>query len=67
MRRRVSGATCHVYVDTPWLGKLPEPVPEETDLVEFLDGARPNSRLSCQIELTGELDGLTVRTPPTQG
>jgi 2Fe-2S ferredoxin len=41
-------------------------VSEETDLVEFLDGAQPNSRLSCQLELTPDLDGLTVRTPPDQ-
>lgn len=55
-----SCATCHVYVDDKWLGELEEPTPEEADLIEFLDGARSNSRLSCQILLTDELDGLTV-------
>jgi 2Fe-2S ferredoxin len=61
-----SCATCHVYVDEQWLARLPEPAPEETELVEFLDGARANSRLSCQLELGPELDGLTVRTPSDQ-
>lgn len=61
-----SCATCHVYVAQEWLDRLPAAVPEETDLVEFLDGAQPNSRLSCQLELTPDLDGLTVQTPPDQ-
>jgi ferredoxin, 2Fe-2S len=43
-----SCATCHVYVAQEWVDRLPAAVPEETDLVEFLDGAQPNSRLSCQ-------------------
>jgi 2Fe-2S ferredoxin len=59
-----SCATCHVYIDESWLGRLDEPTPEETDLIEFLDGAQSNSRLSCQILLTDELDGLTLRVPP---
>jgi 2Fe-2S ferredoxin len=50
-------------VDEGWLGVLEEPTPEEADLLEFLDSVRPNSRLSCQILLTDELDGLTVRIP----
>jgi 2Fe-2S ferredoxin len=62
-----SCATCHVHVDEEWLGRLPAAAPEESDLVEFLDGAGPSSRLSCQLELTPELDGLIVRTPPAQG
>lgn len=61
-----SCATCHVYVDEEWLDKLEPAAPEEADLVEFLDGARPCSRLSCQIELGPTLDGLTVQTPPEQ-
>jgi ferredoxin, 2Fe-2S len=61
-----SCATCHVYVDQEWLDRLPAAAPEESDLVEFLDGAQPNSRLSCQLELGPDLDGLTVQTPPDQ-
>lgn len=61
-----SCATCHVHVADEWADRLPAPAPEESELVEFLDGAGPTSRLSCQIELGPELDGLTVRTPPEQ-
>jgi 2Fe-2S ferredoxin len=61
-----SCATCHVYVDESWLGKLEEATQEEAGLIEFLDGARPNSRLSCQVLLTDELDGLTLRIPESQ-
>jgi 2Fe-2S ferredoxin len=61
-----SCATCHVYVAQEWVDRLPAAVPEETDLVEFLDGAQPDSRLSCQMELTPDLDGLNVQTPPDQ-
>jgi len=53
-------ATCHAYVDDAWLDKLP-PMSEMEDAM--LDSAlerRPNSRLSCQIEVTAELDGLIV-------
>ncbi|MGY1806221.1 2Fe-2S iron-sulfur cluster-binding protein [Blastococcus sp. SYSU D00669] len=62
-----SCATCHVYVEGDWQDRLGEPAPEEQDLLEFLDGAQCNSRLSCQLELCPDLDGLVVRTPPTQG
>ena len=55
-----SCGTCHVYVDEAWLSVLPEPGPEETDLVEFLEDVRPNSRLACQIVLDDALDGLVV-------
>jgi 2Fe-2S ferredoxin len=61
-----SCATCHVYVDEEWFGRLPAAAAEESDLVEFLDAVRPNSRLSCQIELDASLDGLTVETPGEQ-
>ncbi|MCU1478804.1 MAG: ferredoxin [Subtercola sp.] len=61
-----SCATCHVYVDPEWFAALPEPDPTESELVEFLEDARPCSRLSCQIQLVPELDGLTVQTPDQQ-
>ena len=53
-------ATCHAYIDDAWLDKLP-PMSEMEDAM--LDSAlerRPNSRLSCQLEVTAELDGLIV-------
>ncbi|HEY1511206.1 MAG TPA: FAD-dependent oxidoreductase [Solirubrobacteraceae bacterium] len=56
-----SCGTCHVYIDPEWEGLLPEPEYEEADLLEFLEGAEPNSRLSCQLVMTDELDGMVVR------
>jgi len=60
-------ATCHVYVDGDWLGRLPAMTADEDAL---LDGAaaerRPNSRLSCQIKITPELDGLVIMLPDRQ-
>jgi 2Fe-2S ferredoxin len=62
-----SCATCHVYVDEAWMSRLEEPDPEESELVEFLDKYQPNSRLSCQILMAEELDGIVVRVPEYQG
>jgi 2Fe-2S ferredoxin len=62
-----SCATCHVYVDEPWKQTFEEPAPEEEALIEFLDEAKPTSRLSCQLVLRAEHDGLCVRTPACQG
>jgi len=60
-------ATCHVYVDDKWLGRLPAMTGAEDAL---LDGAAadrlPNSRLSCQIKISPELDGLVLRLPDRQ-
>ena len=57
--------TCHVYVDADWLDRLPEPDSIELDMLEMLeDTRRDNSRLGCQIRLTKELEGLTVRVAP---
>ena len=60
-------ATCHVYVDETFIGKL-EPIAEnEEEMLNSTASPRlPNSRLSCQIKLTGKLDGLIVTTPETQ-
>src|ERR1700739_3304823 len=61
-------ATCHVYVDAAWLGKtgLPEPGSQEASMLSFAAVAQPNSRLSCQIKMREELDGLVVRMPEGQ-
>ena len=59
-------ATCHVYVDEAWRAKTGEPTPMEEDMLDFGYDVRPNSRLSCQIKVTDELDGLIVRTPEKQ-
>ncbi|TPW29775.1 (2Fe-2S)-binding protein [Martelella alba] len=60
-------ATCHVYVDDAWIEKVGEPEPMEEDMLDFAFDVRPNSRLSCQIKMTGEFDGLVVRVPERQG
>ena len=59
-------ATCHVYVDEAWREKTGEPSPMEEDMLDFGYDVRPNSRLSCQIKVSAELDGLIVRTPEKQ-
>jgi 2Fe-2S ferredoxin len=59
-------ATCHVYVDEAWREKVGAPTPMEEDMLDFGFDVRPNSRLSCQIKVTDELDGLVVSTPERQ-
>ena len=59
-------ATCHVYVDDDWLDKLPAPELDESDMLDTAHDLKDNSRLSCQLVITEELDGLTVITPPRQ-
>ena len=61
-----SCATCHVYVDEAWREKTGEPSPMEEDMLDFGYDVRENSRLSCQIKVSNELDGLVVRTPEKQ-
>ena len=60
-------ATCHVYVDEAWAEKAGHAEPMEEDMLDFAFDVRPNSRLSCQIRVRAELDGLIVRTPARQG
>ncbi|NCN85407.1 MAG: 2Fe-2S iron-sulfur cluster binding domain-containing protein [Sphingomonadales bacterium] len=56
-----SCATCHVHVAPDWKAKLPEMSEDEDDLLESSDHRDEFSRLSCQIEVSDELDGLKVR------
>jgi ferredoxin len=56
-------STCHVIVDKDWFAKLPPAVEDEEDMLDLASGARRTSRLSCQIILTAELDGLVVHIP----
>lgn len=59
--------TCHVYVREPHASQLPPPSEDEAGMLDFTAAPRqPDSRLSCQIELTPALDGLTVDLPETQ-
>ena len=60
-------ATCHVYVEEPFLDRLPPRQDTEDAVLEVTNAERlPNSRLSCQIKMTDALDGLTVRVPESQ-
>jgi 2Fe-2S ferredoxin len=59
-------ATCHVYVDPAWFDRLPAPQSAEADMLDFVMDRQPNSRLSCQIEVTDAMDGLIVTTPASQ-
>jgi len=59
-------ATCHVYVQEPWLDKLAPKSDMEETMLDFAQELEPNSRLSCQIKVTPELDGLVVKTPKSQ-
>ena len=56
-------STCHVVVDKEWFAHLPQASEEEEDMLDLAAGVRRTSRLSCQIVLTEELDGLTVSIP----
>ena len=59
-------STCHVYIDEQWRDRVGGPSPMEEDMLDFAFEVQPNSRLSCQIKVADELDGLTVRTPERQ-
>jgi len=56
-------STCHVVIDKDWFDRLPRAVEDEEDMLDLASGARRTSRLSCQIILTPELDGLLVHVP----
>jgi 2Fe-2S ferredoxin len=62
-----SCATCHIYVDPAWFGRVGTPGEFEEALLAETPERRPTSRLSCQIKVTDQLDGLIVATPASQG
>jgi 2Fe-2S ferredoxin len=59
-------ATCHVYVEEKWLDKLPKAEEGEIDMIDMAFEPKKNSRLSCQLIVSDELDGLQVTTPEKQ-
>ena len=63
----MSCATCHVYVDENWFDKLPQKEDGEEDMLDMAFEPKKNSRLSCQLIVSDELDGLIVNTPSKQG
>jgi 2Fe-2S ferredoxin len=60
-------ATCHVYVDEKWFNKLPNKENAEEDMLDMAFELKPLSRLSCQLTVSDELDGLVVKMPSKQG
>jgi 2Fe-2S ferredoxin len=56
-------ATCHVYVDPAWQTRVGARTELEAAMLEFAEDVQPNSRLSCQIEVNAQLEGLVVRIP----
>ena len=59
-------ATCHVYVEEKWLNKTQKAEEAEVDMIDMAYEPKKNSRLSCQLIVTDELDGLIVTTPAQQ-
>ena len=59
-------ATCHVYVEEKWLNKLPKMEDAEVDMIDMAYEPKKNSRLSCQLIVSDELEGLIVTTPAKQ-
>ena len=59
-------STCHVYVEEKWFDKLPKAEDAEVDMIDMAYDPKKNSRLSCQLIVTNELDGLIVTTPEKQ-
>jgi 2Fe-2S ferredoxin len=59
-------ATCHVYVQDPWQDKTGDKTAMEESMLDFAENVEPNSRLSCQIKVSDELDGLVVKMPQSQ-
>jgi 2Fe-2S ferredoxin len=62
-----SCATCHVYLDEASQKWFDDPSDEERELLEFAEGAQPNSRLSCQLIVTDGCNGVRVQVPDTNG
>ena len=60
-------ATCHVYVKEEWLDKLPKKEDGEEDMLDMAFEPKQNSRLSCQLVVSNDLDGLEVNIPSKQG
>ena len=61
-----SCATCHAYVDEAWLGKVQAAEDMENDMLEYAFERRDNSRLSCQLIISQEMDGMVLHLPSSQ-
>ncbi len=61
-----SCATCHVHIDPFWVDRLPPKEVLEEEMLEFVEDADETSRLSCQLKITEDMDGLIVNVPEEQ-
>ena len=59
-------STCHVYVEENWFNKIPKAEDAEVDMIDMAYEPKKNSRLSCQLIVSDDLDGLTITTPAKQ-
>ena len=59
-------STCHVYVEENWFNKLPKAEDAEVDMIDMAKKKKKNSRLSCQLIVSNDLEGLIVTTPKKQ-
>ncbi|BFM07041.1 2Fe-2S iron-sulfur cluster-binding protein [Halioxenophilus aromaticivorans] len=62
----MSCATCHVFVDSKWVDRVGPPTALESDMLSAIPGSNETSRLSCQISMSSDLDGLVVHMPEEQ-
>ena len=61
-----SCGTCHGFIDNEWIAKIPAVQPDEASMLDGLLETQPTSRLTCQISVTPDLDGMIVRLPKSQ-
>ena len=62
----MSCATCHVYIDDAWVSKVAAPTEMEQEMLEVVSNPKETSRLSCQVTVTNEMEGLKVHLPESQ-
>lgn len=61
-----SCGTCHAYIDESFWGVVGGACDDESDMLEFADNIKPNSRLSCQVSVTSDMDGMVITIPPSE-
>ena len=59
-------ATCHIYIDDQWFGKVGPAEDIEKDMLDFAEDVKDNSRLSCQVDMSEDLNGLIIHVPENQ-
>ncbi|MYA16362.1 MAG: 2Fe-2S iron-sulfur cluster binding domain-containing protein [Gammaproteobacteria bacterium] len=59
-------STCHGFVDEAWFHLVGPPLGDEADILEYVPGRRDTSRLTCQIPIRDELDGVVIHVPPPE-